>query len=165
MALFIDLFKYFIGAEFREGLVVVPILLIANLLLGIYVNLSVWYKLSDRTGLGAWVSLAGAGVTVALNILLIPQYGYIGAAWATLVCYGFMVLLSWGLGRIYYPVDYPLAKIGFYFALGLSLYFADRYAVAQYRWDVWLCGSFGMLIYLALAYRLDLQPVLRKRRN
>ncbi|BBL60385.1 polysaccharide biosynthesis C-terminal domain-containing protein [Methylomonas koyamae] len=165
VALFIDLFKYFIGAEFREGLVVVPILLIANLLLGIYVNLSVWYKLSDRTGLGAWVSLAGAGVTVALNILLIPQYGYIGAAWATLVCYGFMVLLSWGLGRIYYPVDYPLAKIGFYFALGLSLYFADRYAVAQYRWDVWLCGSFGMLIYLALAYRLDLQPVLRKRRN
>ncbi len=87
VTLYLDFFKYFIGAEYREGLAVVPILLLANLFLGVYVNLSIWYKLSDRTGLGAWVSLGGAALTAALNVWWIPLYGYLGSAWATLACY------------------------------------------------------------------------------
>ena len=161
--LFIDLFKYFIGEEFRAGLDVVPILLMANLLLGIYVNLSVWYKLSDRTGLGAWVSLTGAGVTIALNILWIPQWGYLGSAWATLACYFLMVVLSWLLGRRYYPVSYPIGKIIGYFGLGLALYFANRYCLATYQWNVWLSGSLGLAIYIGIAAWLDVRPILQKR--
>ncbi len=162
--LFIDLFKYFIGAEFRAGLEVVPILLMANLLLGIYVNLSVWYKLSDRTGLGAWVSLAGAGLTIVLNICWIPVWGYVGSAWATLACYLFMVILSWALGRRYYPVSYPLGKIAGYFALGLALYVADRYVLEIHRLNVSLAGSAGLTVYLGIAAWLDIRPILQRRR-
>jgi len=162
--LFIDLFKYFIGAEFRAGLEVVPILLMANLLLGIYVNLSVWYKLSDRTGLGAWVSLAGAGLTIVLNICWIPVWGYVGSAWATLACYLFMVILSWALGRRYYPVSYPLGKIAGYFALGLALYVADRYVLEIHRLNVSLAGSAGLTVYLGIAAWLDIRPILQRLR-
>ncbi|QPK62987.1 polysaccharide biosynthesis C-terminal domain-containing protein [Methylomonas sp. LL1] len=161
--LYIDLFKYFIGEEFRAGLEVVPILLLANLCLGIYVNLSIWYKLSDRTGMGAWVSLAGAVITVALNVLWIPRWGYLGSAWATLACYGFMVGLSWLLGRIYYPVAYPLGKISGYIVLGLGLYFAHRYSLAEYHWNVWISGTLGLVVYLLVVVAFDIRPLMRRR--
>ncbi len=162
--LFIDLFKYFIGEEYRAGLAVVPILLMANLLLGIYVNLAVWYKLSDRTGLGAWVSLAGAGLTIVLNVLWIPHWGYLGSAWATLACYLFMVILSWLLGRLYYPVSYPVLKIIGYFGLGLALYFTNNYLLLTYSLNVWLCGSAGLIVYLLIAALVDVRPLLQRRR-
>ena len=160
--LYIDLFKYFIGEEFRAGLSVVPILLLANLCLGIYVNLSIWYKLSDRTGLGAWVSLAGAALTVALNIYWIPRWGYVGSAWATLACYGFMVALSWLLGQRYYPVAYPIGKILAYISLGLGLYFGHQYLLQNYQWNVWLSGTLGLALYLLVVTVFDLRPLLRR---
>ena len=163
VTLYIDAFKYFIGEEFRAGLSVVPILLLANLLLGIYVNLSVWYKLSERTGLGAWVSLAGAGLTVVLNIWWIPLWGYVGSAWATLACYFFMVCLSWLLGRYYYPVSYPLGKISAYLGLGLALFFANRYLLTVHAWNPWLSGTLGLMIYLATVAVFDLRPLWRRR--
>ena len=165
VTLFIDLFEYFIGAEFRAGLEVVPILLLANLLLGIYVNLSVWYKLSDRTGLGAWVSLAGAGLTIVLNIWWIPVLGYVGSAWATFACYGFMVCLSWLLGRFYYPVAYPLGRILAYTGLVLALYFAHRHWAAAYLGNVWLSGSLGLLVYLAVVSIFEIRPLLRRSKS
>ncbi len=161
VTLYIDLFKYFIGAEYRAGLKVVPILLLANLFLGIYVNLSVWYKLSDKTGLGAWVSLLGAAVTIALNIFWIPRWGYVGSAWATLTCYFSMACLSWLLGRHYYPVAYPLGKISAYLALGLVLYFGNDYLLMQWHWNVWLSGSLGLLVYLLAVIQFDLRPLIR----
>ena len=162
VTLFIDFFKYFIGEEFRIGLNVVPILLLANLCLGVYVNLSVWYKLSDRTGLGAWVSLAGAGITVVLNILWIPKWGYLGSAWATLACYFFMVCVSWLLGQLYYPVAYPLGKIAAYVLLGLGLYFANDYLITAYHWNVWFSGTLALLLYLAVVALFDIRPLLRR---
>ncbi len=162
VTLFIDFFQYFIGKEFRAGLGVVPILLLANLCLGIYVNLSVWYKLSDHTGLGAWVSLAGAGLTVALNIVWIPSLGYMGSAWATLACYLFMVCLSWLLGRRYYPVAYPLGKIGFYLVLGLALYFGNRYLLTVQGWNVWLSPTLGILFYLLVVGVSDIRPLFKR---
>lgn len=163
VALFIDFFQYFIGAEFRAGLDVVPILLLANLCLGIYVNLSVWYKLSDRTGMGAWVSLAGAVLTASLNVWWIPVWGYVGSAWATLACYGFMVILSWLLGQRYYPIAYPLKKITAYLGLGLGLFFGHRYLISHYPLRVWLSATFGLLLYSAVVGWFDVRPLLRRR--
>ena len=161
--LYMHWFRLFIGAPFRVGLGVVPILLIANLCLGIYVNLSIWYKLSDRTGLGAWVSIAGALLTIALNILWIPRWGYMGSAWATLACYSFMMLLSWLLGRHYYRVDYPLGRIGLYIGLGLGLYFANQYLLKVQGWNVWVSGSLGLLVYLLVVGLLDVRLLLKRR--
>ncbi|MDD2759867.1 MAG: oligosaccharide flippase family protein [Methylomonas sp.] len=162
VTLFIDFFKYFIGEEFRAGLDVVPILLMANLCLGVYVNLSVWYKLSDRTGMGAWVSLVGAVLTVALNVWWIPFWGYVGSAWATLACYSFMVIVSWLLGQRYYPVAYPLARITAYLMLGLGLFLVQGYLRDRYQCSVWLSGTLGLAIYLIAVVWFDIRPLLRR---
>lgn len=122
--LYLDYVKLFIGKDFREGLHVVPVLLLANMFLGIYVNLSIWYKLTDRTLLGAIVSAAGALITILLNLIFIPKYGYTASAWATLVCYGFMAVVSYALGQKYYPVKYETGRILAYLALGIVLWLA-----------------------------------------
>ena len=92
--LYIDVVKVFIGPKFYEGLNVVPILLIANLCLGVYLNLSLWYKLTGQTKYGAWFSIYGAIITIVFNFWLIPKMGYTGAAWATLICYASMMIVS-----------------------------------------------------------------------
>jgi len=110
--LYIDLFKYFIPNEaYWVGLKIVPILLMANIFLGIYYNQSVWYKLTDKTSYGAGLAIFGASVTVVLNLLFIPKYGYLASAWATFACYGSMMLASYFLGRKYYPVPYEVGKV------------------------------------------------------
>lgn len=126
VTLFLDIFKYFIGPDFRGGLHIVPIILLANLFLGIFYNLSVWYKLTDKTRLGALIAMAGAVITIALNIVLVPKYGYTGAAWAHLACYFSMVVLSFMLGRIHYRIDYDFRNIGIYFALAAGIYALSR---------------------------------------
>lgn len=110
--LYLDLFKYFIpNKAYWEGLKVVPILLMANIFLGIYYNQSVWYKLTDKTGLGAGLAIFGGIITVVLNLLFIPKYGYMASAWATFACYGSMMVVSYLLGKKYYPVPYELGKL------------------------------------------------------
>jgi O-antigen/teichoic acid export membrane protein len=165
VTLFIDVFKYFIGEEYRAGLAVVPILLMANLFLGIYVNLSIWYKLTDRTLLGAWVSIAGAALTIGLNVWLVPLYGYAGSAWATLGCYASMALISWLLGRHYYPVPYPLASICAYLVLGVALFGLDREMVEVCGWNPWLSGAGLMGVYGGVLLVFEVLPVLLKRRR
>ncbi|MDI1279686.1 oligosaccharide flippase family protein, partial [Methylobacter sp.] len=150
VTLFIDVFKYFVGDEFRAGLEVVPILLLANLCLGIYINLSIWYKLTDRTLMGASVSLAGAALTIVLNIWWIPLFGYVGSAWATLACYGSMAILSYLLGRKYYPVDYDVKRVLGYIGLGIGLYFAHGQLLAAIAWQPWLLASALMLLYVLI---------------
>jgi O-antigen/teichoic acid export membrane protein len=118
----IDLFRYFIDEKYWSGLKVVPILLMANLLLGLYYNFSVWYRLKDRTGLGAWISVAGAVLTIGLNLLLIPTCGYTGAAWVTLLCYAFMSAATWYTGSQHYPVPYNLRKLIGYPLLAIGLW-------------------------------------------
>ncbi len=120
----IDLVMWFVGEEYRVGVTVVPILLMANIFLGIYYNLSVWYKLTDKTMIGAYIAVFGASVTLVLNILLIPKLGYEGSAWATLACYSSMAVVSYFLGRKYYHVPYPVLKILVYFAGVLLIYYS-----------------------------------------
>lgn len=121
--LYLDLVMYLIGKPFRSGQDVVPILMLANIFLGIYVNLSIWYKLTNQTLFGMLLSFAGALITIILNVLLIPKMGYMGSGWATFACYFVMMVLSYYFGQRYYPVRYNLRKIGLYLGLALVLYF------------------------------------------
>ncbi|HSQ08399.1 MAG TPA: polysaccharide biosynthesis C-terminal domain-containing protein [Chromatiaceae bacterium] len=155
VTLYLDVFQHFIGAAYREGLFVVPVLLIANLLLGIYINLSIWYKLTDRTLLGAWVTLAGSAVTVALLFWSVPRFGYAGAAWAHLACYMVMVGLSYALGRRYYPVPYDLKRVFGYIGFGLALYGTSRVLVGHLDWNAPVTGTLLLAVFLILTYAID----------
>ena len=132
-----------VRARFIGGL-----LLLANLCLGIYVNLSIWYKLTDRTLMGAGVSLAGALLTIALNIWWIPVWGYVGSAWATLACYAGMAIASYLLGRRYYPVAYEVKRVLAYMALGGGLYAARLQLPVVAGWQSWLLSAELMALYL-----------------
>ena len=162
VTLFIDLFQYFIAAEYRAGLAVVPILLMANLLLGVYFNLSIWYKLTDRTLMGAYVAIAGALLTIGLNIWWIPLFGYLGSAWATLACYGSMVLASYLLGQHYYPVNYDLKRIFSYISGGILLYLIQAPLIQATGWQPWLLGILLLGSYLLLALWVDVRPLFQK---
>lgn len=109
--LFIDIWKYLIGASYRSGLVIVPILLLANIFLGIYYNLSIWYKITDKMTMGIYITLLGMVVTLVGNIVFIPYYGMFAAAYTTLACYGLMMVLAYFLGQRYFPVPYSVKKI------------------------------------------------------
>ena len=114
--------QYFVGASYRAGLDVVPILLLANLCLGVFFNLSIWYKLTEQTRFGTYLALWGAAVTLALNFWWIPRLGYMGAAWATLICYASMALWSYLLGQKHFPVPYDLKRLLGYPMLAVVLY-------------------------------------------
>jgi O-antigen/teichoic acid export membrane protein len=166
VTLFIDLFKYFVGEEFRAGLEVVPVLLLANLFLGIYVNLSIWYKLTDHTLMGAFVSLAGAALTIALNVWWIPEFGYVGSAWATLACYASMAIVSYLLGRRYYPVAYDVKRVIAYIALGVALYYArQQLPVSAGWWQPWLLSAELMLLYILTAVLFEYRQIAVKIRR
>lgn len=121
--LFLDLFKWFIPNEaYHVGLRVVPILMIANVFLGIYYNQSVWYKLSDRTTAGGTIALIGAGITIALLFLLVPRLGYLGAAWTTLACYASMAVISYLWGQRHYPIPYDVGRVLGYMAAAVFLW-------------------------------------------
>ena len=112
----------FIGdPEYWQAMYIVPIILLANFCLGIYQNLSVWYKVTDKTKFAAYISLLGAIITLLLNIILIPKFSYLGSAIATLLAYFTMALLSYYFGKKHYPIPYNLGKIIFYLVLSISL--------------------------------------------
>jgi O-antigen/teichoic acid export membrane protein len=111
VSLNIDIFRYFITDKaYWEGLPVVPILLMANVFLGIYINQSIWYKLSKQTKFGAYIAIGGAVLTILINYLFIPEYGYYASAWATLIVYGAQMVASYLLGQKYFPIRYNLRK-------------------------------------------------------
>ena len=120
--LYMDIVKYFVGATYRVGLHIVPILLLANLFLGIFYNLSIWYKLTGQTKFGAYIALFGAAITLGLNWLLIPRIDYLGAAWTTFACYFSMMVVSYLLGQKYYHVNYDLKRILFYLCFAVTVY-------------------------------------------
>lgn len=120
----IDLFKHFIrNPDYWVGLGVVPILLVANVFLGIYINQSIWYKLSGQTRFGAYIAIGGASLTILVNVIFIPIYGYWAAAWATLIVYGAQMIASYLLGQKYYPIKYNVRKFALYFGAAVVLYF------------------------------------------
>jgi O-antigen/teichoic acid export membrane protein len=120
--MYIDLIQLLLGTSFRTGMYVVPILLMAFFLLGLYYNFSIWYKLTDRTRYGAIISSIGAIITVSLSFVLIPLIDMEGSAWATLACYAFMAGACYFIGKKFYPVPYDMRRIGTMVLLALATY-------------------------------------------
>ncbi len=114
---YIDVLRHIIGRDYWAGLRVVPIVMAAEIMMGIYFNLSFWYKLIDKTIWGAWFSGAGCAVLIAVNVIFIPQYGYMACAWAGFAGYGTAMLLSYFVGQKYYPINYPLKSMAVYVAI------------------------------------------------
>ena len=150
--IYYDIVKQFIGSAFHDerGVVIVPILLLANLFLGLYYNLSVWYKLTEKTQYGAYMSMLGAAITVIFNLALIPYLGFVGSAWATLFCYFLMTVCSYFLGQKYYPIAYPLRRISLYFSLMLGFYFLSIYLSLGMA-----VNTFFLIIYIVVVYVLE----------
>ena len=125
VSLFLDIWKYFMGIrshpEYMKGLMVVPLLMLSKIFLGVYYNLSIWYKLTSKNWIGAGITLGGAAITVLLNFLLIPIWGFVGCAIASLSCYLFMMIVSYKQGQKYYPINYPVKKLIAYVVVCLLL--------------------------------------------
>lgn len=124
--LYLDLVQIIIGPMFRESLIVVPVISMAYLMLGIFINQSIWYKVDDKTIYGAWITIIGAVVTVAVNVIFVPMFGYIAAAWAHIACYLSMVLVSYYIGQRIFPIKYEIGKILGYIGLAILLLFIAR---------------------------------------
>ena len=156
---FVDILKViFIGNEaYWEAMWIVPIILLANFCLGIYHNLSVWYKITDRTKFGAYISVFGALLTLGLNFWLIPIISYKGSAIATLTAYASMMLLSYYFGRKYYPIPYNLKKIGMYFLLSVTLSMLSFY---QFR-ENYIVGVSMLIVFLGIVYFVE-QKVIKQ---
>ena len=148
--LFLDLIKYFIpNPEYWVGLKVVPVLLLANVCLGIYFNQSIWYKMTDKTSYGAYIAIGGALTTVALNLLLIPSLGYMGSAYATLVVYALMVVSSYIFGQIHFPIPYNLFKVLGYVAGAILIFWLGHYFQGKYPAAHWIIATTGVLGFIA----------------
>ncbi|MBK6626944.1 MAG: oligosaccharide flippase family protein [Flavobacteriales bacterium] len=153
--LFLDLFKWFIPNEaYHAGLRVVPILMLANVFLGIYYNQSVWYKLTDRTRAGSTISIVGAAITLVCLFALIPSMGYMGAAWATLICYASMAAISYAWGQKHYPVPYNVTRVLGYMAGAAVLWYISL-LMSIHRGDIILVRVLFLTGFLALVWRLE----------
>ena len=170
--LYLPLFMKVIGPNFREGIHVVPILLLANLFLGIFYYLSQWYKQTNRNLYGAYVAIGGAVITLVINYLFIPGYGYMASAWATFVCYFAMAVSSYILGQKYYPVQYETKRIAFYIGLAIGLYWLSNILSSKplgelsllmyFINSLFMIGYVLTFIYIEKPFFLKRVPVLKR---
>lgn len=163
--LYIDIVKYFVGETYRVGLPIVPVLLMANLFLGIFYNLSIWYKLNDKTRFGAYIALLGAAITVGLNLLLIPLFDYMGAAWTTFLCYFTMMVVSYLLGQKYYHVNYDVKRIALYLLSAVAVYAISTLFHINQLWLRLTVNTMLLLIYLGLIFLVNRRVILAVIRN
>lgn len=156
VAMYLDIWKYFLSKEPGElniywtGLKVVPILLLANMFLGIYYNLSIWYKLTLRTIAGAYITLIGAAITLMINFIFIPYFGYMASAWATFFCYGSMMVISFTWGQKDYPIPYAWKKLVAYIIIVVLLYFIHEGVIYFFRGNMinFTSATFLLLLYV-----------------
>lgn len=130
VALYLNIWRYFIAKKLWEGLGVVPILLLANMFLGIYYNLSIWYKLGHKTSAGAYITLTGAAITIIINYTFIRHFSYMACAWATFFCYGSMMVISFVWGQKEYKVPYAWKKLCAYIVIAVLLFFIHKAVVS-----------------------------------
>ena len=151
VVLFLDIWKHFMGInkhpEYLQGLFIVPILMLAKIFLGIYYNLSVWYKLTNKTMTGAIITLIGAVLTILVNYLLIPYLGYLACAIATVVCYGSMMVISFIQGQKHYPIPYDIKNGSLYIAIAV-LFFGIHYSLRLVNTELYLLHPIGITLLL-----------------
>lgn len=155
---YMPLLRYMVGSDYWEGLRVIPIVMAAEIMMGIYFNLSFWYKLIDKTIYGALFSFAGCIVLLAVNLWGIPRYSYMACAWGTLAGYGTSMLLSYFVGQKFYPISYPLRSIAAYTILAAAIYGAMMLIPSS--WPEWqyLCISTPLiLVFAGVIYRCELR--------
>jgi O-antigen/teichoic acid export membrane protein len=158
VALYLDIWKYFIRDEkMWSGLRVVPILLFANMFLGIYYNLSIWYRLSRNTTAGAYITLIGAGITLLVNFLFIPYFSYMACAWATFLCYGSMMAISYVMGQKVYPVPYAWKKLLAYMVIVAILYFIHHAITRIWQSTAlsYTVATLFLLLFALFVYRVE----------
>ena len=145
---YMDILKHLIGSDYWSGLSVVPIVMAAEIMMGVYFNLSFWYKLIDKTIWGAWFSGAGCFVLVIVNVVFVPCYGYMACAWAGFAGYGTAMLLSYFVGQKHYPINYPVKEIMLYVAVAIVICVLMRHSNAALP----LCGALAVNTLLLLAF-------------
>ncbi|MDY5814584.1 MAG: polysaccharide biosynthesis C-terminal domain-containing protein, partial [Bacteroides sp.] len=153
---YLDVLKYLIGSDYWEGLQVIPIVMMAEIFMGVYFNLSFWYKLTDDTRWGAYFSLTACAVVVVINLLFIPRYGYMACAWAGFTGYAVAMLLSYFVGQRKYPIAYDLKGIGKYVALTASLYLVGMYLPIEHTWLRLGFRSVLLLLFVGYVLKKDL---------
>ncbi len=153
---YLDILRYFISERYFSGLKVVPVVMMAEFFFGVFFNLSLWYKLTDKTIWGTWFSLLGLAVTLALNFTLVPVMGYMGCAWAALACYGVMMAASYIVGQRRYPISYDMRSLLFYFIFALALYGIS--AAVTVKGESWLNMAVRtplLLLFIYVAFRRE----------
>jgi O-antigen/teichoic acid export membrane protein len=148
--------RLIISEKYREGLGVVPVLLLANLFLGVYINLSFWYKLTGQTKFGAGITIVGALITLAINFIFVPRYSYMACAWATFAAYGAMMIISYLLGQKHFPVKYNLRSMLFFFCAAVLLYFLSfSWSGIESMFIQIVLNNLLVLIFAWLFYKLE----------
>lgn len=152
------LFKFLLHLDssrflpYSSGMSIIPILLAANLCLGIYFNLSTWYKITDKTHFGAIIAFVGALLTIFLNFLLVPRLGFMGSAWATLLCYASMVFMGWFFEKKYFPISYEYKKIGLLLGLSIILFIPSRFFYYLPLSLYLLVSTICLVLYMFVVY-------------
>jgi O-antigen/teichoic acid export membrane protein len=163
VSLYIDIWKYFLSTDpeklkiYWTGLKVVPILLLANMFLGIYYNLSIWYKLTHKTIAGAYITIVGAAITLVINYFFIPYFGYMACAWATFACYGSMMVISFLWGQKDYRIPYAWRKLCAYIVIVVFLFFVHKifkHFVPGFMASI-LSGTFLLFLYLGFIVKIE----------
>ncbi len=158
----IELLKYFIQKEeYWVGLPAVPYLLFGYVCLGIYMNLSIWYRLSDQTKFGLYISVTGAIITIVLNLVLIPKYSYMGSAWVSMLAYFVMMVLSYTLGQKHYPIPYNLKKISIYLIISTAIVFSSFFLFNR---NIYIGNALLIAFVAGVAYfeKNDLRKMLKR---
>jgi O-antigen/teichoic acid export membrane protein len=161
VVLFLDIWKYFMGVnkhpEYLEGLYIIPILMLSKLFLGIYYNLSIWYKLTNKNKFGALITILGALITIGVNYVLIPTMGFYACALANFLCYGTMMIFSYTQGQKYYTIPYEWKKYLGYISLACTLYVIQHLLRNQAPpvWILHLAGIFLTIAFLAIVFRVE----------
>ena len=153
---YMDIIRYLVASDYWQGLIVVPIVMGAEIFKGIYFNLSFWYKLTDKTSWGAYFSIIGCVIILALNVWLVPRYGYVASAWASFTGYGTITLLSYFIGQKKYPVSYPLKDMAKYLLIAAALYIVAIIVPFGNNWLKLAFNTLLLLLFVSYIVKKDL---------